>query len=401
MSSFLDSTGLSRLVSKITDYFAKKDGNYPNMTVGNVSNVVPIEKLPTASSVTNGDTTHVPTGDAVAKAVAQSYVSTAFNSTDNALTFKIIELTLDQGTNSLDGVYFVNSGVASGNAFFSINITYTKSTHTVGSVKAVLWWMEENMSSANLAYSVDASTDILTIYIKVLGAWRIGKVRVLYANCEGLPRFDALKMYYSTLATLPSSAAEFTFLLSRDASWINSGTFDAARIPTSLPNVTVGTASSLSGYLKRYVSHGYMGQMKKAFRIFVFGLNDYTGTGNTDETFYPEIHFVRSAQEDIVTKLRIRVRNLNNAYTCTASVISRSEQLPAGYSIVLKFSKFDTSIGYYLSIVNTTGDYWCGYVAYMDAPIDHTGNIGSAVVTTHTNPAGTDNPAGQYTVTIS
>ena len=39
MSSFLDSTGLSRLVSKITDYFAKKDGTYPNMTVGNVSSV--------------------------------------------------------------------------------------------------------------------------------------------------------------------------------------------------------------------------------------------------------------------------------------------------------------------------------------------------------------------------
>jgi hypothetical protein len=36
MSSFLDSTGLSRLVSKITDYFAKKDGTYPNMTVGKV-----------------------------------------------------------------------------------------------------------------------------------------------------------------------------------------------------------------------------------------------------------------------------------------------------------------------------------------------------------------------------
>jgi len=31
MSSFLDSTGLSRLVSKITDYFAKKNGTYPNM----------------------------------------------------------------------------------------------------------------------------------------------------------------------------------------------------------------------------------------------------------------------------------------------------------------------------------------------------------------------------------
>jgi hypothetical protein len=39
MSSFLDSTGLSRLASKITDYFAKKDGSYPNMTVGNVSSV--------------------------------------------------------------------------------------------------------------------------------------------------------------------------------------------------------------------------------------------------------------------------------------------------------------------------------------------------------------------------
>lgn len=36
MSSFLDSTGLSRLVSKITDYFAKKDGTYPSMTVGRV-----------------------------------------------------------------------------------------------------------------------------------------------------------------------------------------------------------------------------------------------------------------------------------------------------------------------------------------------------------------------------
>jgi hypothetical protein len=31
MSSFLDSTGLSRFASKITDYFAKKDGTYPNM----------------------------------------------------------------------------------------------------------------------------------------------------------------------------------------------------------------------------------------------------------------------------------------------------------------------------------------------------------------------------------
>ena len=37
MSSFLDSTGLSRLVSKIKDYFAKKDGTYPDMTVGKVS----------------------------------------------------------------------------------------------------------------------------------------------------------------------------------------------------------------------------------------------------------------------------------------------------------------------------------------------------------------------------
>jgi len=37
MSSFLDSTGLSRLVSKITDYFAKKDGTYPDMTVGNAT----------------------------------------------------------------------------------------------------------------------------------------------------------------------------------------------------------------------------------------------------------------------------------------------------------------------------------------------------------------------------
>jgi hypothetical protein len=36
MSSFLDSTGLSRLVSKITDYFAKKDGTYSNMTVGTI-----------------------------------------------------------------------------------------------------------------------------------------------------------------------------------------------------------------------------------------------------------------------------------------------------------------------------------------------------------------------------
>lgn len=32
----------------------------------------------------------------------------------------------------------------------------------------------------------------------------------------------------------------------RDASWINSGTFDAARIPTSLPNVTVGNATKSS-----------------------------------------------------------------------------------------------------------------------------------------------------------
>jgi len=38
MSSFLDSTGLSRLVSKITDYFAKKDGTYSNMTVGTAQN---------------------------------------------------------------------------------------------------------------------------------------------------------------------------------------------------------------------------------------------------------------------------------------------------------------------------------------------------------------------------
>jgi hypothetical protein len=38
MSSFLDSTGLSRLVSKITDYFAKKDGTYPDMTAGNATN---------------------------------------------------------------------------------------------------------------------------------------------------------------------------------------------------------------------------------------------------------------------------------------------------------------------------------------------------------------------------
>ena len=73
MSSFLDSTGLSRLVSKITDYFAKKDGTYPNMTVGNVSNVVPIAKLPTASSVTNGDTTHVPTADAVYKTTREIF----------------------------------------------------------------------------------------------------------------------------------------------------------------------------------------------------------------------------------------------------------------------------------------------------------------------------------------
>ena len=33
-----------------------------------------------------------------------------------------------------------------------------------------------------------------------------------------------------------------SFDSTKDASWINSGTFDAARIPTSLPNVTVGTA---------------------------------------------------------------------------------------------------------------------------------------------------------------
>jgi len=39
MSSFLDSTGLSRLVSKITDYFAKKDGTYPDMTVGMLNNM--------------------------------------------------------------------------------------------------------------------------------------------------------------------------------------------------------------------------------------------------------------------------------------------------------------------------------------------------------------------------
>ena len=42
---------------------------------------------------------------------------------------------------------------------------------------------------------------------------------------------------------------EITMRNMRDASWINSGTFDAARIPTSLPNVTAGTANNLRGYI--------------------------------------------------------------------------------------------------------------------------------------------------------
>lgn len=182
-------------------------------------------------------------GAAVAQAVARSYVATAFNQTPGLLTLKIIELPLDQGTNSLNGLYFANSAAASGSAFFSISLTYTKSTHTVNSLEEAFWWMNREIGQANLAYSIDTSTDTLTIYIKELGAWRIGQVRVLYANCEGLPRFDALKMYYSTQATLPASAAEFTVLKSRDASWINSGVFQAARIPTSLPEVTAGASN--------------------------------------------------------------------------------------------------------------------------------------------------------------
>ena len=165
----------------------------------------------------------------VAQAVAKSYVATAYNQTGVSLTLKVIELALDQGTNSLNGVYFVNLGATAGKAFFSINITYNKSTHTVGSKNAVLWWTEREIGQANLAYSIDTTTDILTIYIK-FGEYRIGQVRVLYANCEGIPKFNALKFYYSTQATLPSSAAEFAVLNSRDASWITRGTFGTDRI---------------------------------------------------------------------------------------------------------------------------------------------------------------------------
>jgi hypothetical protein len=56
MSSFLDSTGLSRLVSKITDYFAKKDGSYPNMNVGTVNGYTVGKSVPSDAKFTDTDT---------------------------------------------------------------------------------------------------------------------------------------------------------------------------------------------------------------------------------------------------------------------------------------------------------------------------------------------------------
>jgi len=122
MSSFLDSTGLSRLVSKITDYFAKKDGTYPDMTVGNVSNVVPITKLPTASSVTSGDTTHVPTADAVYNSLNEYvYLNKEYSASYNR--GKVASLTW---SGSLD------------NALFEIDFTYSPNNNTIQRVHVVL-----------------------------------------------------------------------------------------------------------------------------------------------------------------------------------------------------------------------------------------------------------------------
>lgn len=56
MSSFLDSTGLSRLVSKITDHFAKKDGSYPNMDAGTVNGYTVWKSVPFDAKFTDTDT---------------------------------------------------------------------------------------------------------------------------------------------------------------------------------------------------------------------------------------------------------------------------------------------------------------------------------------------------------
>lgn len=69
----------------------------------------------------------------------------------------------------------------------------------------------------------------------------------LYLNASDASAGDSdidFSVFGDVMSGRISGDAAITLRNMQDASWINSGTFDAARIPTSLPNVSVGSAAT-------------------------------------------------------------------------------------------------------------------------------------------------------------